>query len=449
MTFHARSTSLSALLLASLASVAYAQDAGAPSLFPLPPVTKTYPVSQTTATDALWYQGEQSPARPVAPNPGAAALPAPSLPSAPSTGEPHVISPDYQAAMKGGWEGGCTTCCDDCGCGHYIYANALIMTHDKRGGFVTSVDSATGDPAVLFCNPEFGRLWHGGFEIGGGWCFGCGCRHALEVVYWGLYPAEASARATGTLDSMIDFSDLDYAGGNADLFFDGAAAHRVTYDFDFHSVEVNLVGNCCSGGPFGCGMCGCCNGNSGSPWGFGWLAGFRYINFTEDWLFTTDTTETVFDNDATELNYSVDTDNNLFGFQLGGGISYCITNALSAYATAKFGLYNNHIEQTQRVFGPLGNATINNGPFATSDYVIDAEDDDIAFVGQIDVGARWALNQSWSLNAGYRLLALSGVAISEDNVAQGNFQNVLGIADTQTTGTFIMHGAVLGATYCW
>jgi opacity protein-like surface antigen len=196
-------------------------------------------------------------------------------------------------------------------------------------------------------------------------------------------------------------------------------------------------------------MCGCCNGNAGSPWGFGWLAGFRYINFTEDWLFTTDTTETVFDNDATELNYAVDLDNNLIGFQMGGGISYCVTNALSAYATAKFGLYNNHIEQTQRVFGPLGNATINNGPFATSDYVIDAEDDDIAFVGQFDAGARWALNESWSINAGYRLVALSGVAIAETNVAQGNFQNVLGISDTQSTGSFIMHGVVLGATYCW
>jgi hypothetical protein len=212
---------------------------------------------------------------------------------------------------------------------------------------------------------------------------------------------------------------------------------------------VNLVGNGCCGGPFGCGMCGCCDGRGGSPWGFGWLAGFRYINFSEDFLFSGDTTDFDINGDPTELNYAVDTENNLWGFQLGGGISRCVTNSFTAYGIAKLGLYTNHIEQSQRIFGPAGNATINNGQFAGEDFVIDASDDDLSLAGQLDLGGRWAVNDSWSVNFGYRVLGLTGVAISEDNVAQGNFQNVLGIADTQTTGSVLIHGGYVGATYCW
>lgn len=348
--------------------------------------------------------------------------------------------------MKGGWDGEGTACGTSCGKNHYIYASGLVMTREKQGGFVTSVDSGTGNPEVFFCNPGFGNQWHGGFEIGAGWCFGCNCNSALEVVYWGLYAAPQETGATGTLDSLIDFSDIDYGGGSADLFFDGAAAHQVSFDFDFHSVEVNLVGNGCCGGPMGCGMCGCCDGRG---WGFGWVAGFRYINYTEDWTFSSDTTDTVFDGGATELNYNVDLDNNLFGFQLGSGLSYCLTDHLTAYVIAKFGVFHNHIEHSQRIFGTLGNATINNGQFAGFEYLIDAEDDDLSFAGQMDIGGRWAINDAWSVNFGYRLLGLTGVAISEDNVAQGNFQNVLGISDTQTTGSVVLHGGYIGAVYCW
>ena len=95
-----------------------------------------------------------------------------------------------------------------------------MQTQARRAGtdlwFMTSVDSGTGSPEVFFCSPNFGNLWHGGFEIGTGWCFGCDCRNAIEAVYWGLYPATHTATATGSLNSTIDFTDLDY-NGQADL----------------------------------------------------------------------------------------------------------------------------------------------------------------------------------------------------------------------------------------
>ena len=420
--FYARSVALTLGVLC-LAGSGQAQNWGAQKT--------SYPVTQASAIDTLWA------------NEGVDVQP----PAPPSKGD--VISEDYKNAMQAPYEG-CTTCDSGCGNGKYIFANALIMTHDKRGGFVTSIDSTSGDPELLFCQPEYGNLWHGGFEIGGGYCFNCG-QNAIEASYWGLYPSEGTITARGNLDSMIDFADLDYDGGDGNAYFDGSRAHRVAFEQEFHSFEVNLLGNSCQGGPFGCGMCGCCSpyGCNARRLGFGWIAGLRYINFTEDWMFSCDTDDTRFDNSRSELNYEVDLENHLFGFQLGGGINYCVTERLTAYATSKFGVYGNQIDMRQEIYGRNGRVTINNGDFAGDNCVIEGSDTDLAFAGQFDLGGRWAINQRLSVNFGYRLLGLTGVAVTEDNVAQGNFQNVLGIADVQTGGSLLLHGGFAGLTYCW
>jgi len=153
--------------------------------------------------------------------------------------------------------------------------------------------------------------------------------------------------------------------------------------------------------------------------------------------------------DPTELNYRMNLTNDLFGFQLGGGLSYCVTDRLTAYSLAKFGVFDNHVTQTQQVSGTGGNATINNGPFAGQEFNVHSSDNVLACAGQLDVGGRYAINSNWSFNFGYRVVGLAGVAISEVNAIHNQFQNVAGIASQQTTGSFILHGGFLGATYCW
>src|SRR5438270_2445843 len=63
--FYARGVAL-AIALASLANLALAQDAGLPSLLPLPPLPSMgagFPVTRAAAAnDANWYGTEQSPA---------------------------------------------------------------------------------------------------------------------------------------------------------------------------------------------------------------------------------------------------------------------------------------------------------------------------------------------------------------------------------------------------
>jgi hypothetical protein len=116
---------------------------------------------------------------------------------------------------------------------------------------------------------------------------------------------------------------------------------------------------------------------------------------------------------------------------------------------ARFGVYGNAIDHRQRVSGALGNATLNSGPQAGSDYAIEDSDFDLALAGQLDLGGRYAIGRRWSVDFGYRLVGLSGVATAEDNVAQANFQTLGSNPTTDTSGSLILHGVYLGSTYSW
>ena len=179
------------------------------------------------------------------------------------------------------------------------------------------------------------------------------------------------------------------------------------------------------------------------------MAGIRYIDYSENFLFTTDFDDTIFDGDATEASYAVNLDNDLIGFQIGSAINYCVTQRFSTYAIGRVGVYNNHIRQFQQIYGSAGPVTVNSGPNTGSIYSVSSQSDELAVVGQLDFGVRWNINRSWSLDAGYRIVGLSGVAIAEDNVQQANFQDLQGIADIQSQGAVVLHGGYAGVTYGW
>src|SRR5262249_10199479 len=118
-----------AILLASLASTAWCQDLGQPSLLPMPLTgAGGYPVAPASAYDAIWGQPDPSP-----------------IPQVGNIQSPMQapLGSDYMNAMKGGYDG--YSACGPGGCcsNHYVYANALVMTHIKQGGFVPAVDSGT------------------------------------------------------------------------------------------------------------------------------------------------------------------------------------------------------------------------------------------------------------------------------------------------------------------
>src|SRR5262249_6119504 len=177
--------------------------------------------------------------------------------------------------------------------------------------------------------------------------------------------------------------------------------------------------------------------------------GFRYINFFDRFVFSSSPTSFTL-TDPAALNYMVATTNNLFGFQLGGGISYCVTNRLTAYVIGKAGVYDNSVTALQRVYGTQGAAVINNGNFAGQPFdVRTAPIATLATSGQIDLGGRWMITDHWTANFGYRVLGLAGVATSDVNIHTQNFHDVDGVAFTSRCGSALLHGVYAGAVYCW
>jgi len=468
----ARCASL-AILLAALTTQAWSQDTGRPSLFalpPLPPIGNGYPISQVAANDAVWGPNELSPVQ-TAPiqTPMQGSTKGPEVIQTPPQGslsipKDSLLSNDYLGAMKGDYAGSCSVgspcggsaCCHR----HYVFANALAMTRQEDCGMVVSVDDVTGQERLCSSCGINGQ-WAGGFEVGAGWCFGggsccgsacsscCNC-NAIELVYWGLFPATVCNNHVDDMDSTLNMQDLTYNGGSANVPYHSAEFQQVCTQYNFNSLELNLVGNC-GCGPFGCGMCGCCCGGSCRRVGFGYVAGFRYLNFSDYFLYQTSLNGfSMTGTDPNELNYAISTTNNLFGFQLGGGMSYCVCNRLTAFAIGKVGIYDNSVTALQKVYGPAGTAVIANGPHINEQFDVRTTGmNNLAVSGQLDFGARWMICNCLTMNFGYRVLGLSGVATTGSNIVQQNFHDVDGIASVNRCSSFLLHGAFAGLTYCW
>lgn len=444
--FHARGV-LFTLGMFCLAGSAGAQDFGSPSLLPIPSASQLYPTAQVGHSDSVIVE------TPPAANPaGVAELPSPSDLPAPGN--------DYEQAMIQEWgsdspvctSGMCGTCCN----GPYWFGSAggLIMTRDHRDSFVTSVDLATNNGELCTCMTMSDR-WYGGFDVTAGRMFGCG-NWGLAATYWGVYPTSESAdvyaaNLTGALVTTFNFAATDYNNGTVnqtmDQYFDNAQHHRLTTSNTYNSFELNLLGNSINGGPFG----GCNNtpgANGCSRLGYGWMMGMRYFNFQENFMFESDVVDNVFNGDPNEVCYHVRTQNNLWGFQVGGGLNYRVINCLSLYGTSKFGIFNNNIQVNQTLQGQLDYAYINTGAYAGTAYNFSNTRNDLAYLGQIDLGGNWQVTNRIALNAGYRAVGISGVALTRENL-QSDFANYYNANQVNHSGSVLLHGLYLGGSFCF
>ena len=87
-----------------------------------------------------------------------------------------------------------------------------------------------------------------------------------------------------------------------------------------------------------------------------------------------------------EIYYGVKTENQLFGFQLGGRGEYYLTCRLAMNFGHKVGLYGNHIEHESVIGGSAGLAMINNGPNYGRYFYVENSKDDLSLLGELLVG---------------------------------------------------------------
>ena len=205
------------------------------------------------------------------------------------------------------------------------------------------------------------------------------------------------------------------------------------------------TGGCdsCAGGSACGGGCGCCGAQRYSLTG---VFGVRYLRFDEDFLFRTD-----FDN-VTQgttgfLSRNVDVDNHLVGAQFGMNGIYRLgsTGRWALNLNSVVGVYGNHMEVWNRMDAPAaGVVTLADGTVFDLRY----EDDDIAMIGELRVGASYQYSCNWRMFGGYRLLGISGVALAFDQIAQQN-ATAAQVQYVDSDGSIFMHGLQGGVEFTY
>lgn len=271
------------------------------------------------------------------------------------------------------------------------------------------------------------------------------CCSAIELSYWNLDPDAEFAfafdpNATGVDPDIIpvqDFTGLVYddGGGLATVAetMDGARMHRLRRDYDFMNIELNLVNvrSCCE--PT-C-LCSCSGTRSVHA-----MLGIRYFRFEDDFLFSADDADTNFTGAPEEIHYLIDVENQLLGAQAAVRGDYYWNPHAGVHFGAKGGIYGNHINHRSYIGGSAGVATAGGREFN-----VDSDATKVAFIGETEVAFLYQFSQHFRFKAGYRLIVLSGVATTVDQIPT-DFTDIDSVIDINTE-SLLLHGGFLGLEF--
>ncbi len=311
-----------------------------------------------------------------------------------------------------------------------------------------------------------------GFDAHIGRYFDCG-RYALDVSYFLFNPDNESLTVVAPLAgdfyaAMPAWRDISVdPGTGVDTVynhFDGAAAYRVQRDMFFQGMEANWVGfglmgarrmgTCGPRGILGGGALGYGSfGGAGGPLARSRCGrvqiqnsqGFRWFQLEDQFEFAANINGAA-GYQADDLYYNVDVENNLFGYQIGSRINYCLARRMNLGIGGKIGIYGNHASARQRV-GTETTLAYRNG-VATD--LISTEDSDtfVAALGELDLGLGYRVSHAWTVTGGYRLISACGVATSTGSFAD-EYSSVASSGEVSADDCIILHGGYVGLEYNW
>ena len=278
----------------------------------------------------------------------------------------------------------------------------------------------------------------GGADLRLGRYFACN-RWALELGYWSVsnFNDYATQTHANGVSSPLQFNDLEFAPSDAVVdYFDSASAHRLTRSNELHNIEVNAIAGIPS-----CQGCG--------RWSYQMLVGVRYFKFDEDLLFETlDQGGTWGGNGGLdEVRLSDSVSNDLIGAQVGCFMKRPIGSRANFFITPKFGIYNNHIENRFDLRRGDGTAAAPSAFSGVSgSYPVESSTDVVSFLSEVNLGMQYQMTNRWTLYGGYRVVAITGVGLADNQIPQF-IVDIPEIADIDTDGSLVLHGAFFGVSY--
>ncbi len=279
-----------------------------------------------------------------------------------------------------------------------IRSGALILRREEPEAFAIFANGV-GGAAVLDAQDY-------NFDSSGGVDFSA-TRHwnecdSLEVRYFGIdgwTANQASAfPASGQLNTATP------------IFFNGFNALASSHGSELYSTEVNWR-------------------RQYFP-NVALLAGFRYVELSEE--LRTQVTGVP----GTAL-YNIDTDNQMYGFQIGGDVHLLSCQRLALEGLGKAGIYGNTGRHVSVIEFPPANPVF--GPSFDREKRT-------AFVGEIGLTGVYQLTNCLAVRGGYQLLWVNGVALATEQVAVTNFTTNSGI---DASGDAFYHGALVSLEAVW
>ena len=345
-----------------------------------------------------------------------------------------------QAACGGSACGDCGG--DGCGACSPWYASVMALTLSRGDGRRLWTSYESGNSLNQLTNTQDVHMpwkWGGELTFGRRFCWCCNT-WAVQATYWSTEAmtgnlCTVSPVPGGLVSTPLQVGDMAFNGETAMHWFDNAQEHRLSRRDEFQNIEVNLLRLQTP--------CYC-----DSPWDIGWSLGVRYFRLQENLTFGTLRQGCVWGQGggAFEAYLNDTVTNDLLGFQIGFDAAYCLFDGFRAFVTPKMGIYDNHMTQDFR-------ANLGNGTVATTGtsgvpgtYPVLSSRDQLAFLMQIDVGLDWQLSRNWSARVGYRVLALTGMALADDQFPQ-YIVDIPEIAHIDGHSSLILHGAFAGLTY--
>ena len=270
--------------------------------------------------------------------------------------------------------------------------------------------AADGAQSIVFgsaANPKATEVLHTGqLDPSTAWgprvsLSSCNDGSCVEVSYFGIDGWDAVSQVTGPFSVQFpSFAHPPLGAGPT-----GTATFG--YGSDLHNLEVNVLRR------------------DMDDW-MTLILGFRYIELSEDF-------GAVFNTGGGTSFYNINTNNHLFGFQLGADAHIWQRGDLSVDAWVKVGVFSNSADQsTFENLAAIGGGTANAG----------ASGDQTAFASELGLNGLFQLTDMLAIRAGYQVFWIDRLALAPEQL--DNTNPSIPLATLDLSGDLFIHGGFIG-----
>ncbi len=325
----------------------------------------------------------------------------------------------------------------DAGCGAPVYSPEKSVCGGENANWVLGVYGLSfrrdyDDGQRLACNAAGDVLYSDdvtngnmnglAFSIAKRGCSGSG----WEAIFWGV-DEESDVTLDGTTSThLYGLGAVSHppSGATVQDIYDSGDRTRVFRDTDIYNFEFNLLRN---GGQYTTRFGRCAT--------YELLGGFRLFDFDESLRDVSYSSSAAY---PATIEYSLEAENTLVGFQLGGRSEICLSDRFRLAYAGTAGIFNNHIETRQQI--------VDSDSYWAMDY--SDTKNDAAVLGQIDLGLIYQFSCNARARIGYRAMGIAGVALADDQIPR-DFTDTRALGSANSNGDLLLYGFYYGGEFCF